>query len=85
MIKQNYNTYCRKCRNSRFWQSLFESRVRHLLAEKKDGKRITIRLSKRIESKLSGNISEIVLRNLALEVAKQMTAYDDEEIKEFNI
>jgi len=81
MINQHYNNYCRKCRNSKFWSSLFNWRVRHLLAEKKDGKRITIRLSRTIESKLSGNISEIVLRNLALEVAKQMTIYDDELLK----
>ena len=81
MINQHYNNYCRKCRNNKFWSSLFNWRVRHLLAEKKDGKRITIRLSRTIESKLSGNISEIVLRNLALEVAKQMTIYDDKLLK----
>ena len=80
MIKQNYNNYCRKCQNKKYWDALFESRVRHLLGEKKDGRRITIRLTKTIESKLSGNISGVVLRNLALEVAKQMTVYDDEKL-----
>lgn len=84
MIKQNYNNYCRKCRNRQYWANLFQSRVRHLLKEKKDGKRITIRLTKRIESKLSGNISELVLKNLALEVAKNMTVIDDDELNKTN-
>ena len=83
MIKQNYNNYCRKCRNSKFWQTLFDWRVAQLIKEKKDGKIIKARISKRIEEKLTGqNISAIIQKLLALEVAKQMTSYDDEEIKE---
>lgn len=82
MITQNYNTYCRKCRNSKFWQTLFDWRVSQLLGEKKDGKTVKARISKRIEKKLAGqNISAIIQRLLALEVAKQMNVYDDEDMK----
>lgn len=85
MIKQNYNNFCKKCRNRKHWDSLYETRVRHLLAEKRDGKRITIRLTKRIESKLAGNISQIVLEKLAYEVAKEMNCYDDQELSDKSI
>jgi hypothetical protein len=73
---------CKKCRNIKYWEGIREARVRHLLKEKRDGKRITIRLTKRIESKLSGNVSQLVLSLLANEAAKGMSIYDDEELNE---
>ena len=50
-----------------------------MLKEKRDGKRITIRLTKKIESYLEGNTSEIALKAIAYEVAKKMSIYDDQQ------
>ena len=85
MIKQNYNNYCRKCQNKKHWDTLFDWRVSQLLLEKKDGKIIKARISKQIEEKLTGqNISGLIQRCLALEVAKQMTVYDDEKLNQID-
>src|SRR5690606_18875599 len=78
---KKYNNYCRICRNQKHWDNIFDERVRQMLSEKKDGKRITVRLTKRIESKLSSeNISQLVLRLLAHEAAKVMSIIDDEDL-----
>jgi hypothetical protein len=77
-MNKKYNNFCRKCRNQKFWDTIFQKRVAQLLSEKKDGKIVKARISKRIEEKLGEkNISAIIQKYLALEVAKEMTIYDE--------
>ena len=77
-----YNNYCKKCRNRKYWESIRITRVRQILSKNSDGKRITIRLTKFMEENLPDeNISNLIKKLLAYEIAKNMSIEDDHKLK----